>query len=247
MICKKCGKEFLEDWRKDKDARKTPCLFCCRSCSNLRTHSDETKKKISSSLTRADRYCKACGVLIPKRNKKGVCSKCSHTTKEYKEKISKIVTARVASIDERNRLGEIGKKGGFGKKGYTKKGTYFQSALEEKCFCFLEDSNIVFDPHRRIPGSSKISDIYLNDFDIWIELDGMNRDRIKKYPLFKKAYEEWINKMKLYEERKLNLYIIKKYEDFIDIICQVGSAATAPALHAGITTGSSPVPGKNFC
>ena len=50
MICENCGKEFFKDWRKDKQIRKTPCRFCCKSCSNTRQHSDETKQKIKNSI-----------------------------------------------------------------------------------------------------------------------------------------------------------------------------------------------------
>jgi len=32
MICIECGKEFLEDWRKDRETRKTECRFCSVAC-----------------------------------------------------------------------------------------------------------------------------------------------------------------------------------------------------------------------
>ena len=47
--CEICGKEILEDWRKDKDTRKTPLRFCSRSCANTRHHSEETKLKIGEN------------------------------------------------------------------------------------------------------------------------------------------------------------------------------------------------------
>lgn len=47
MICKKCGKEFLEDWRKDQ---RKPCRFCSRGCANTQVHSKETKEKIRKSV-----------------------------------------------------------------------------------------------------------------------------------------------------------------------------------------------------
>lgn len=50
MICENCGKEFFVDWRKDKQIRKTPCRFCCKSCSHTRKVSEETKQKIKSTL-----------------------------------------------------------------------------------------------------------------------------------------------------------------------------------------------------
>lgn len=52
MICKKCRKEFYEDWRKDRGAKKTPCKFCSRKCSNSRERSKEVREKLSNSLTK---------------------------------------------------------------------------------------------------------------------------------------------------------------------------------------------------
>lgn len=50
MICEKCGKEFFEDWRKSRKARKKPCRFCSINCSNSRNISEEEKEKISKTL-----------------------------------------------------------------------------------------------------------------------------------------------------------------------------------------------------
>lgn len=50
MICKNCGKEFFDDWRKDKETKKEVCRFCCKGCANTRKHSKETKQKISIGL-----------------------------------------------------------------------------------------------------------------------------------------------------------------------------------------------------
>jgi hypothetical protein len=50
MICEKCGKEFTEDWRRNKNTRRTPCKFCSRTCTNSHTKSHLLKLKISSSL-----------------------------------------------------------------------------------------------------------------------------------------------------------------------------------------------------
>lgn len=52
MICEKCNKEFFNDWRKDKEARKTPCRFCSRVCANSRIHSEETKNKIKEKINK---------------------------------------------------------------------------------------------------------------------------------------------------------------------------------------------------
>lgn len=85
MICEECGKEFFEDWRKDKRARKTPCRFCSRSCSNTQHHSNETKEKIKESLnntfilsgiSREKKFCKTCGKEVSHNNKSGYCHSC---------------------------------------------------------------------------------------------------------------------------------------------------------------------------
>ena len=80
MICENCGKEFFEDWRKDK---KTPCRFCCRKCANTRHHSDETKQKISNAVIKHNKntqpkkyYCKICGKEITSKSKTGLCWDC---------------------------------------------------------------------------------------------------------------------------------------------------------------------------
>ena len=52
MICETCGKEFFEDWRRDKYTKlKNPVpRFCSKACANSRKHSEETKKKISRAI-----------------------------------------------------------------------------------------------------------------------------------------------------------------------------------------------------
>ena len=57
-----------------------------------------------------------------------------------------------------------------------------------------------------IPNSSKISDIYFPDKDLWIEIDGINREKRKEW--LGKDYEYWLEKLKIYEEQKLNYKII---------------------------------------
>jgi hypothetical protein len=95
VICEKCGKEFFEDYRKDRDSvRKNPIpRFCSRGCANTHTPSVETKEKIKNSMRESpafaaankkknsggeDRNCVVCGELfhISPRSKKGqTCSK----------------------------------------------------------------------------------------------------------------------------------------------------------------------------
>ena len=58
-ICECCGKEFEEDYRKDKKLRKTIPRFCSRTCANKRKHSLETKQKISNSIKFSEKAIKA--------------------------------------------------------------------------------------------------------------------------------------------------------------------------------------------
>ena len=71
MICENCGKEFNEDWRKNK---KGDCRFCTKNCANTRKHCETTKQQISKSLTKHPiNYC-FCGKII-KHNAKQ-CKQC---------------------------------------------------------------------------------------------------------------------------------------------------------------------------
>lgn len=82
--CLKCGCEFNQEIIKGTKQTKTIRKYCSNSCSNSRTHSDETKKKISDMLTIKNdvRKCKLCGEDFEcKRHlKRKFCSKsCSAT------------------------------------------------------------------------------------------------------------------------------------------------------------------------
>jgi hypothetical protein len=113
-------------------------------------------------------------------------------------------------------LRDIGRKGGYGKKGYTQKGTHYESNLEKQCFEYLEEKNIKFEAHKHIPNSSKVSDVYLNDLDLWIELDGINREKRKEW--LGQDYQYWIEKLKIYKLEKLNYKIFYNKTTFINFI-----------------------------
>lgn len=61
MICERCGVVFLGDWRKKKN--KTPCRFCCVSCSHTKT--PEARRRTSLSLLGKKHttpvFCRSCG------------------------------------------------------------------------------------------------------------------------------------------------------------------------------------------
>lgn len=101
MVCVKCGKKFFEDYRKDKQSRKTPARFCSRTCANSRKISEEQKETVSKKLTKSPedkkprkphiyvpkprrvpekQKCYLCGDVIkkPQAHKSGLCSICFH-------------------------------------------------------------------------------------------------------------------------------------------------------------------------
>lgn len=90
MKCLSCGKEFTKEWRSSQKARKKPLLYCCRSCANKRTFTDEQNKKKGRPGRRASNYidgrsklrklktreCSICGTPINALSKTGLCSVC---------------------------------------------------------------------------------------------------------------------------------------------------------------------------
>lgn len=133
-----------------------------------------------------------------------------------KEKISLRRKEFCKNIKERKRLKEIGRKGGFGKKGYTVNGNYYESNFEKICFEYLENKNIKFEAHKYLPNTSRVSDLYLPDLNLWIELDGIDREKRKKW--LRKNYDKWIEKIQIYENQNLNYKIIKNFEEFARIV-----------------------------
>lgn len=69
MKCENCGKEFFEDWRKDKrNAKKSPMRFCSSYCSRSFASRKQDKTKIAESMAVARlkyfdkaQFCKNCG------------------------------------------------------------------------------------------------------------------------------------------------------------------------------------------
>lgn len=200
--------------------------FCSKKCAlgfSTKNKRNEINEKVSKKLTGKNikpsitKICPNCGNSfdVKMKHKKQICCsvECSRTLPSYKEKMSVIVSKRVNNEFEKIRLREIGKKGGFGKKGYTKNGVYYQSTFEKKVFEYLDEKNIIFIPHKNIPNSAKISDVYLPTLDLWIELDGIDRDKKKKW--IGKDYDYWLEKIEIYKREKLNFKIIKSFNQFL--------------------------------
>lgn len=227
MKCKNCKQNIAIKYSKYSTGE-----FCCKKCAraySTKYKRKEINKKVSNSLIgrghdsilKKCEYCKKQITVEWKRRAQKFCSKnCQKKgrkfTDESRRKLSESSKKRCSSLEERQRMREIGRKGGFGKKGYTSKGTYYQSNLEKKCFEFLEGKDFIFEPHKNIPNSSKISDVYLPSKKLWIEIDGIDREKKKEW--IGKDYEYWLEKIEIYKREKLNLVIIKTFEEFRKLI-----------------------------
>lgn len=83
----------------------------------------------------------------------------------------------------------------LGKYGKTEGGLIYESKFEKEVFEFLEKQSINFKTHVQIPNSRKICDIVIDN--IWIELDGLNRDIFENSEKY-----GWKDKIEIYERLK---------------------------------------------
>jgi hypothetical protein len=231
--CPHCKKEFIT-FAGHKDEKTT----CSKKCSIQYFHKGKkrttnTKQKISGGLSKYYEknntriivkctWCKCDVEKIPSKIKENnFCSiscsaKYNWTNPKYRNNITEINRKRCSGKMERQRLRDIGRKGGFGTKGYTFGGTFYQSKVEKLIFEWLETNNIKFTPHKSIPNSSKISDIWFEDKNLWIEIDGINREKRKKW--LGKDYEYWKDKLDIYKRENLKYKIVYSLEDFQQVI-----------------------------
>lgn len=219
MKCESCNDEHDGSYGSGR--------FCSRSCANKRTYDPKRKEKIYEKVSKtlsgrliSERVyvsCLECGIKFKKTkasNRKFCSEHCSQA--HNLRKAMEVRKEQCKNIEERNRLREIGRKGGFGKKGITKGGTRYESSIEKQCFEYLEENKIEFEPHKNIPTTSKVSDVYLPDTNLWIEIDGINREKKKQW--LGKDYLYWKEKLSLYEELCLNLKVVNTFEEFIQIV-----------------------------
>ena len=220
-ICENCGIEHKGEYGSGR--------FCDSKCArsfSTKVKRKEINKKVSETLLKKNlkpiRFCEVCGTELnrSKRKKIKTCgnscgSKLKWLDSDYKEYMSKLTKKRCETLEERKRLRDIGRKGGFGNKGYTKGGTHHHSNLEKKCFEFLEENKIKFLPHKNIPNSSKVSDVYLIDKDLWVEIDGIDRDKRRKW--IGKDYDYWLEKLEIYKKNNLNFKVVKNFKEFRDV------------------------------
>lgn len=233
MFCEFCGEIHTGSYGSGR--------FCSQKCArgfSTNSKRKEINDKVSKTLTK-ERIVKIClecrEQFYPYKNRESIkfCSTTCATkyrskNPEYLKKLSEAQKERCKSLEERKRLRDIGRKGGFGKKGYTKNGVKFDSSLEEKCFNLLEELDVDYVAHKHLPNSSKVSDIYLPDLSLWIELDGINREKRKEW--LDSNYKYWQEKLDVYNKNNLKHVIYKTFEEFKEGLAQL---VRAPVLQTG--------------
>jgi hypothetical protein len=151
MKCENCNKDHNGDYGSGR--------FCSQKCArsySTKNNRKEISKKVSKTLTLKNKKhdevhieknkivkikkCPNCGNYFKyKKKRKRFCNnscaaKFRAKDPEYIKKLSIASKKRSESLQEKIRLKEIGRKGGFGQKGYTKLGTRYESKLEKKMF-----------------------------------------------------------------------------------------------------------------
>lgn len=170
MICEKCGREFFEDYRKDKDLkRKEPISrFCSRACANSRSFSEEVnlsrkeKNSIASKRvwqTRKELYqvickCEICGKewRTPRYKVRKTCSK------ECCNKLNSI--KMIKRLEENPEL--VPYLLNHASKGPSYPEQYWMDLIRVR--------NLPFSFHKKI-GRFEL-DFYNDDFKIDLEIDG---------------------------------------------------------------------------
>jgi len=216
----KCARSYSTKNDNKKENKIAYCNKCQKSISvNKRT---DTKKCLCRNCKLYEKECDRCFVKFKSRLKRQkFCSlecsgKANWERDIYRKKVTSHIRNRCSDLNERIRLKEIGRFGGFGKKGYTQGGTFFESNFEKKCFEYLEEKKIHFIPHKRIPDTSKYSDLYLPSKNLWVELDGIDREKRKKW--LGENYQRWLEKLELYKKQKLKCKIFKNFQGFKEVV-----------------------------
>ena len=220
MICETCENHHNGEYGSGR--------FCSTKCSRSFSTRDKRslinekvrKKLLGTGNPSVEIICKNCTekfTVLWKKKKQTYCSpKCAHESEDHRKKLSEKGKIRCSSLEERQRLRNIGRKGGFGAKGKTQGGISYQSRLEKICFEYLENKKVLFTPHKNIPNSSKVSDIYIHHLNLWIEIDGINREKRKDW--LGNDYYYWLDKLKIYKEQNLNYIIVYSLEDLKKIL-----------------------------
>ena len=140
LICKKCGANYEIELKTTEFKKGRYAKNCSRKCSNSKTHSEETRMKMSNSLKeyyeknsekiailrpkKEKNKCKICGKTVKKLENVYCSVECAHKCDEFRNKIS------ISQIGKNS--GE--KNGMFGKPPSHKKymGGFFYSVKNNK-------------------------------------------------------------------------------------------------------------------
>lgn len=222
--CENCGNEHAGNYGSGR--------FCSTKCSrgfSTKAKRTEINERISNSMKGSGNgivklTCNNCETEFEigwnKRNQNTCSAKCAGELRwkdeNYRSNIESKLRELCSTEEKRNRLRDIGRKGGFGTKGITSSGTRYESLIEKSCFEYLENMQIKFEAHKPIPNSSKISDIYLIELNIWIEVDGINREAKKKW--IGRDYDYWIEKLNHYKSENLDFKVIYNVDELISFL-----------------------------
>ena len=178
-ICPRCGIEF---------ENKTNRTFCCRKCANVRVHSEETKRKISSSVKKYNIDNK----IINHNSKEGIIYK-SRVENYYKNpKLCKICNNIIVYEDRNHKTckncrklswkGTGGYREGSGRSkfGYYK-GIYCGSTYELVFVIYCLDHNIKFERFNKLLTDGCIK--YYPDFIVnneLVEIKGFYTEAVQR-------------------------------------------------------------------
>lgn len=138
IICESCNKPYTKILTESK-YKSLKHHYCSRSCANRRVLDEETRQKISKTLTKhEDQFCKICNKVLCKKNKSGYCVKCLQQTEEYKNKISNTL---------KGKTGGYRKRSGYGKSGWYK-GYFCDSSWELAYVIYNLEHGIKFERNK---------------------------------------------------------------------------------------------------
>ena len=213
-VCEKCNKEF-EITCTEPQYFCIKHFYCSRSCANTRTHSEETKKKISDSLHEYNhtekKFCLDCGAKLDRRTDSGYCKKCYHKHRVY-------------SDETREKLSKAGKKSAYVQQ-QTKR------SKNEIGFCELCMNYFKNVRHNENMFNGWDADVILEDYKIAVLWNGpwhykqisktisleciQNRDKIKVKEIKNCGYYPYIIKdLGKYNEKK----ITEEFDKFVKFI-----------------------------
>jgi hypothetical protein len=158
-----------------------------------------------------------------KRNQRFCSQQCgskhSASDPEIRSRVAEGNKKNFTSLQSRLRMRDIGRKGGFGNRCITQSGIKCDSQFERKAFELLEHFGINFEPHRALPESARLCDAFLPDHNIWIEMDGIHREKLKSLPLAE--YPRWISKMEEYRSKNLKVEVFTSIQDLEKFIARL--------------------------